>query len=224
MRGIKIKDLTSPIIVAAIHSGHTIREELSKLLIIKESDRFREEDPYTDRWLTISNNIISPVNSRYEVDLNRRIERSVYRSLEDSWGVQVWKESVPNQILQKSLEKHSEFYSKLESDIDKLLRYQKYIIVYDLHAYNYKRNGPDKMSEDEILNPEINLGTATMNRERWSSIVDRFIDDVRGYNFKGLNLDIRENIKFRGGYFPYWLHTKYPNSVCCLSIALKNFS
>ena len=92
-----------------------------------------------------------------------------------------------------------------------------------MHSYNYRRNGPDNPPEPDQLNPEINLGTGTLDRGKWSSIIDRFISDVNNYDFMGRNLDIRENIKFKGGYFPKWLHQKYPENVCCLSIEFRKF-
>jgi hypothetical protein len=99
----------------------------------------------------------------------------------------------------------------------------KVIVIYDLHSYNYKRNGADQPAEPDSLNPELNLGTGTLNRERWSPIVDRFIDDVKNYDFIGRKIDIRENIKFKGGHFPRWIHQKYPHSICCLSIEFRKF-
>ena len=218
-----IQDSNSPIIVAAIHDGHEIRNELVNFLSLEDSARLREEDPYTGKWLSISKNNITSKTSRFEVDLNRPPEKGVYLKPEDSWGLKVWNEEIPEDIYKRSLQKHKDFYSKLEAEINKHLTTNKIIVVYDLHSYNYKRNGADKPAEEDFQNPEINLGTGTLNREKWAPIIDRFISETRNYNFMGRSLDIRENVKFKGGYFPRWIHEKFPSSVCSLSIEFRKF-
>ena len=219
----QLQDTSSPIIFAAVHDGHNIREELAEYVTLSDNSRLREEDPYTGKWLPISKNTITTETSRFEVDLNRPREKAVYLKPDDSWGLKVWKEEIPDDIYKRSLKKYSEFYSQLEKEIKNHLKHNKIIVVYDLHSYNYKRDGANKPPEADEQNPEINLGTGTLNRERWAPIVDRFIDETKKYNFMGRTLDIRENIKFRGGYFPRWIHENFPNSVCSLSIEFRKF-
>ena len=219
----QLQDTSSPIIVAAVHDGHNIREELIEYLALNDNSRLREEDPFTGKWLSISKNTITTETSRFEVDLNRPREKAVYLKPEDSWGLKVWKEQIPDELYKGSLKKYSEFYSQLEKEINNHLKHNKIIVVYDLHSYNYKRNGASKPPEPDEQNPEINLGTGTLNRERWAPMVDRFIEETKKYNFMGRTLDIRENIKFRGGYFPRWIHEKFPSNVCSLSIEFRKF-
>ena len=40
----------SPLVAAAIHHGHAVREEVAALLALPEADRLREEDPFTGDW------------------------------------------------------------------------------------------------------------------------------------------------------------------------------
>ena len=219
----QLKNQNSPIIVAAIHDGHEIRKELKEYLALNEQARLREEDPFTGKWLSISDNTITTETSRFEVDLNRPREKAVYLKPEDSWGLKVWKSELPEEYYKDSIKKFDIFYTELEKQINHLLEKNKYVVVYDLHSYNYKRNGADAPPEDDIQNPELNLGTGTLDRKFWAPVIDRFITDSRTYNFMGRNIDVRENIKFKGGYLARWIHQKYPKSVCSLSIEFRKF-
>jgi N-formylglutamate deformylase len=218
-----LKDLNFPIIAAAVHDGHEIRDNLKKFLALNESGRLREEDPFTSKWLSIAKNTITTKVSRFEVDLNRPRDKAVYLTPEDSWGLRVWNQDLPEEQYNYSIQLYDKFYKKLEGALNKMRRFSRYIVIYDLHSYNYKRNGPDNPPEEDRLNPEINLGTGTMNREKWAPIVDRFLSDIKSYDFLGRKLDIRENIKFKGGYFPRWIHQNFPENVCCLSIEFRKF-
>lgn len=219
----KINDLRFPIIAAAIHDGHKIRNDLNDYIFIDDKGRLREEDPYTGKWITISPNNILIEDSRFETDLNRPREKAVYLKPEDSWGLKVWKEELPEKLYKDSLKKYDSFYSELKIFLDKLTETNAHIVIYDLHSYNYKRNGPNEPPEEDSLNPELNLGTGTLNREMWGNVIDRFMEDMKSFNFLGRNLDVRENIKFKGGYFPKWVHQNYPDNVCCLSIEFRKF-
>ncbi len=68
---------------------------------------------------------------------------------------------------------------------------------------------------DEAENPQVNVGTGTMDRARWAPVVDRFIADLRAYDFPGGRLDVRENVKFRGGHFSRWVHETFPADRVC---------
>jgi hypothetical protein len=62
-----------------------------------------------------------------------------------------------------------------------------------------------------------------MDRNRWTPIVERFLGDLRAFDFAGRRLDVRENVKFRGGYFSQWIHESFPASGCSLAIEFKKF-
>jgi N-formylglutamate deformylase len=94
--------------------------------------------------------------------------------------------------------------------------------VLDLHTYNHVREGRDPAAHAEE-NPEINIGTGTMDRARWAPVVDRFISDLRAFNFLNRRLDVRENVRFQGGYVPKWLHTNYPEQGCAIAVEVKKF-
>ena len=73
------------------------------------------------------------------------------------------------------------------------------------------------------MNPEVNIGTGTMNRTRWAPLVDRFIADLCAFDFLGRHLDVRENVKFKGGQFSRWIHQTFPESGCALAVEFKKF-
>ena len=96
-------------------------------------------------------------------------------------------------------------------------------MVFDLHTYNHRREGPAGPAADPEKNPEVNLGTGSMNRDKWAPIVDRFVTELRAFDFLGRKLDVRENIRFRGGHFGRWIHESFPDSGVALAIEFKKF-
>ncbi len=210
-----------PLVTAAIHDGHRLSGNLNRIATIGESDRLREEDPFTGLWTDLSDNRILVLHSRFEFDLNRPLETAMYLQPSDAWGLELWKTRPTEGMLEESRDKYRAFYENVREGLAGLVKKFGHVVIYDLHSYNHRRNGPEAPPEDPDLNPEINIGTATMNREFWSSLVDRFIADLRNYDFMGRRLDVRENVRFKGGYFPLWIHENFPDSCCCISIEIK---
>ncbi|MFV2032820.1 MAG: N-formylglutamate amidohydrolase, partial [Gammaproteobacteria bacterium] len=68
-----------------------------------------------------------------------------------------------------------------------------------------------------------NVGTGTLNRRLFGGVVDRFIKDLRSFDYLGRHLDVRENVKFTGRQLARWIHDKFPGSACVLSIDFKKF-
>jgi N-formylglutamate deformylase len=213
----------SPIIAAAIHDGHELHPEVAAIMQLSDVERLREEDPFTGGWTQIVENRLIGTHSRFEVDLNRPRERAVYIQPEDAWGLHVWKETPSRQVIDTSLAYYDGFYSEVHQVFSNLERQFGKFVVFDLHTYNHRREERDGAVADPELNPEVNLGTGTMDRDRWRPIVDGFIRDLRAFDFIGRQLDVRENIKFRGGQFARWTHENFPESACVLSIEFKKF-
>jgi N-formylglutamate deformylase len=206
----------------ALHDGHEVREEVERLLAISEADRLREEDPYTAAWTAIAPTRIIVKRSRFEVDLNRSHERAVYRTPADAWGLTVWRESLPDDIFERSRALRSEFYAAVEQVLRNLLEHHERVVVYELHTYNHHRLGPEAPFDDPDLNPEVNLGTAH-NAPHWRPVLERFKRDLRGYEFPGGGLYVAENVKFVGGHFSEWLGERFSGTVCNLCIEFKKF-
>jgi N-formylglutamate amidohydrolase len=213
-----------PVVATALHDGHQVRDEVRRHLALSEADQLREEDPFTGRWTSVAPTRILGLRSRFEVDLNRPRETAVYRTPEDSWGLTVWKGEVPDDLIARSLENYDAFYAALEELYRSMeLKHNRFLVL-DLHSYNYRREGPDGPEADPELNPQVNIGTGTMtDRTRWAGLIDRFTEDVAAYDFPGGRLDVRENIRFRGGACAAWTHRNFPRSACVLSIEVKKF-
>ncbi len=211
----------SVIFATALHAGHEIRQEMAEIIALDETSRLREEDPYTDLLAEVSENRIIPLRSRFEVDLNRAREDSVYLTPDDAWGLQVWQKEPDQEMINRSLQEFDQFYAKTKKLLQQLEWDYGHFVVFDLHSYNYRRGGPDADPEDPATHPDINIGTGTMERQKWSGVVDRFITDLRQFDYGGTHLDVRENVKFVGRQFATWVHTNFPDSGCVLSIELK---
>lgn len=213
----------APLIAAAIHDGHAVREELDAYFALNELERLREEDPFTGAWTEVAATRIVGRRSRFEVDLNRPREKAVYLAPEDAWGLQVWNGELPAGMVAQSRDEYDAFYAEVRHLFADFRQRFGRFIVYDLHSYNHRRGGPDAPFGDPAENPEVNIGTGTMEREYWAPVIERFIDDLRCFDFLGRHLDVRENVKFRGGYFPHWGHEMFPESACVLAIEFKKF-
>jgi N-formylglutamate amidohydrolase len=218
-----IKVGNTPLVTTAIHNGHTVREEIAHLFALNEADRLREEDPFTDQWVTIADTQVVVYHSRFEVDLNRPREKAVYLTPADAWGLQVWQDTPPSDVLARSLAQYDTFYAEMQAMFtDFTTRFGRFV-VFDLHTYNHRRAGPGGPTADPAQNPEVNIGTGTMNRKQWAPLVERFMTDLQTFDYLGRHLDVRENVRFQGGHFARWIHQTFPGAACVLAIEFKKF-
>ena len=213
----------SPLVTAAIHNGHNVRPEVAELFELDDAGRLREEDPFTGDWAAVAPTQLIGLHSRFEVDLNRPREKAVYLEPEDAWGLHVWKERPSDEVVQRSLQSYDTFYQNVHAALQSLLGRHERVVVLDLHTYNHRREGPDGPVADPAANPKVNIGTGTMDRERWAPIIDRFISELSGFDYLGRHLDVRENVKFFGGNLAKWTHETFPDTVCVLSVEFKKF-
>lgn len=212
-----------PVVAVALHDGHDVRAEVAPLFAVSEADRWREEDPFTAAWTTIADTRMVATRSRFEFDLNRPREKAVYIKPADAWGLKVWHKKPSRAILERSLAEYDAFYATVERVFTDIQRRWGRFVVFDLHTYNHRRFGADALSADPKYNPEINLGTGTMDRHRWQPVVNSFLGDMRNFDFLGRQLDVRENVNFSGGHFSHWVHQTFPDAACVLSIEVKKF-
>jgi N-formylglutamate deformylase len=216
-------ELEAPLIATAIHAGHEVRPEVAEWLALDEAERLREEDPFTERWTVVAPLRIIGTASRFEVDLNRPREKAVYRTPEQAWGLRVWREPLPEAVLERSLQRYDAFYAEMRRLLDEAERRFGRFVVLDLHSYNHRRGGPAAPPADAAGNPEVIVGTSNMQRARWAPLVDRFSAAVAAFEYPTGRLDVRENVKFSGGHLAQWIHANYPTSGCALAIEFKKF-
>lgn len=207
-----------PLIATAIHDGHAVRRKIEHQYQLSEDERLREEDPYTARLAKRFPNNIVGLRSRFEVDLNRPQQKAIYQKPSDAWGLHVWDVPLKPQQVEYSNKLYEEFYSMLEDYLQGIIDRHGYVLVLDLHSYNHRREGPDGRPASEEENPEINLGTALMDLERWRPVVDAFQE---GYKEQIPDADIRENVKFDGGNFMRWIHKKFGSNACVVAVEFK---
>jgi N-formylglutamate amidohydrolase len=210
-----------PLVACAIHDGHEVRPEVEECLKLDEHERRYEEDPFTGGWTSIAPTRLIAKRSRFELDLNRPRDNAVYRVPADAWGLDVWNCPPSETLVATSLAMYDEFYAHMGFLLERLVARHGRVVVFDLHSYNHMREG--RVAGDPQLNPEVNLGTRSMDRDYWAPVVDRWLEEMRGYNYFGRQLDVRENVKFFGGHFPTWIHENFPNTVCALAIEVKKF-
>ena len=163
---------------------------------ISEDGRLREEDPFTGTMIGDLQNRIVFHRSRFEIDLNRARDGAVYLRPEQAWGIEVWREQPSPAMVAESLAIHDAYYAMLETYLREIEERHGRFVVLDIHSYNHRRAGPDKDPTDPEAAPDINIGTHSMDRERWAPVVDAFLDVARNFDFPGRRLDVRENVAF----------------------------
>lgn len=212
-----------PLVATAIHDGQGLRDEVAAIIKLDNAARLREEDPFTSRWVDVAATQLVALRSRFEVDLNRPRDQAVYIKPEDCWGLDVWNTKPSGEIVERSLRQYDAYYANLSTLLSEKVAEHGHFVVYDIHSYNHRRDGDVTPAESAEENPEVNIGTGSLYRERWGPLVDRFIADLRAFNFMGRRLDVRENVKFKGGNQVKWIHENFPSAGCGLAIEFKKF-
>lgn len=210
-----------PVIATAIHTGHDLRPEVAEAMVLDEDVRFREEDPFTD---LIGARVPARVvvhRSRFEVDLNRGRDEAVYRTPADCWDLEVWRDDpLPDDIVAGSLAEYDAFYAELGARLDEVSARGPFIF-FDVHSYNHRRDGADRPESPQEENPEVNVGTGSLDRERCGHVVDAFSAALAGCEIDGRPLDVRENIRFKGANLCRWVHERYPETGVALALEFK---
>ena len=209
-----------PIVSTVLHAGHDVRPALAGLMALDDATRRREEDPYTDRLIRGLGTQLVVHRSRFEVDLNRPREHAVYLTPDDAWGLDVWNGELPESQVRDSLAIYDDFYQELATQLDRVTAVDACLLV-DVHSYNHRRSGPSAAPGSITDNPEINVGTGSLDRARWGPLVERFCRSLADQVVGDHQLDVRENVRFEGGHLSRWVATLYPDRVCVLAVEFK---
>jgi len=216
-----VGDWGGQFIATAIHNGHDIRPDFAAEVILPESDRLREEDPHTDQIGALIPARVVVHRSRFEVDLNRAREESVYRSPEDAWGLDVVRHPpLEESLVAGSLAVYDAFYSELARRLDPVAERGPFV-VFDIHSYNHRRDGADAAAAPPADNPEVNVGTGSLDRDRFGRVVDAFLQSLVARGPAAGPMDVRENIRFRGRQLAAWTHARYPDRGIVLALEFK---
>ncbi|MCE5291864.1 MAG: N-formylglutamate amidohydrolase [Nocardiaceae bacterium] len=214
------------VMATAIHAGHDLRPELLSRVKLADATRRREEDPFTDRIAACTEFRAVANRSRFEVDLNRDRDAAVYCTPDDCWGLDLWRDELPQDVIARSLEIYDEFYADLAEWLDPMAAAGPFV-VFDVHAYNFRpfdyprHADPNALSASEEDNPDINVGTGSVNKERWAGVVTALLEAMNGLDIHGAPLDVRENVRFTGRRLAAWVHERYPTTGCALSLEFK---
>ena len=211
-----VGDWSGQLLATSIHAGHDLRPEVAELMVLDEKDRLREEDPFTDTICSLIPARVLVHRSRFEADLNRVRDKAVYTRPEDCWGLNVWSSGqLPDDVVAGSLEYYDAFFADLAVRLDEMAARGPFVI-FDVHSYNHRRDGADQPAAPDSENPEVNLGTGSVDLHRFGGVVDAYRSFMIEQGF-----DIRENVKFKGQNLAWWVHERYPDTGCVLALEFK---
>ncbi len=211
-----------PITATAIHAGHVMRADLRAHLAIGDDDRRREEDPLTDYFLPLADNLVRVNRSRFECDMNRPREKAISNDPEDTWGLTIWKDNLPRSAMEASRELHDRFYAAMRTMFDGLLERHERILVFDLHSYNHMRDGPAAEPAAAKDNPDIDIGATTLDKNMFGGVLDAVTGALRNVPMNGRTLQVAENVRYPdGGNFPEWLCEIYGSRACVMTLEYK---
>ena len=214
----------SPIVATAIHEGHSVRAELQHLYALSSDERLREEDPFTEFTMRDVPNRVIFHRSRFEVDINRSRDGAIYLEPEQAWGLQVWTERLSPDHVEASLEVHDDYYDMLLALLKGIERRHGRFVVLDIHSYNHRREGPMAAATEPSRAPDINIGTISMDRARWSHVLEALMDHFRSFDINGRPLDVQENVAFQGkGEQTRFIHQHFPVTGCAIAVEFKKF-
>lgn len=211
-----------PVIATAIHNGHEIRASLQGLLEASEANRRHEEDPLTGVLATVGDTQVRVHASRFQVDMNRSRDKAVPQAPADTWGMKVWRETLPTMEVAESLQTYDRFHAQIRGVMDGLIARWGRVLLLDVHSYNHRRDGADAAPSDVDVNPDIDLGVTTFEHARYGTLAARFRQALCEVLVAGRTPDVRENVRYPdGGDFPEWIHATYGDQVCTITLEYK---
>ena len=212
------------VVATAIHDGHGLRPGIAEAMALDAAARLREEDPYTGQAAAAAPTHVIAGRSRFEVDLNRGEDAAFYRTPEQCWGLAPWRTPPTPELVEGSLRLHRAFYAMMGQLLDDVRDAHGAYVLLDIHSYNHRRDGPGAPPTPQADAPDVNIGTFSMPRARWAHVLDPLIEAMRGFDFNGRRLDVRENVAFQGrGALTRFVHERHPRHGCAVALEFKKF-
>lgn len=203
----------------AVHAGNRVRPGLEPYMSATAQERFREEDPFTERFIEKMPIRIVARDSRFQYDLNRQPHRAIYSLDKKIWGIRVWKKELSKEERNRSLVKHREFHDLLDLVVDHLLAQGRKALILDMHSFCYQRDRTLPWYLDP--KPEINIGSKAVNRDIFGQTIDNFKQSLSGLNIDGHPIRVVENELFGGGYLARRLNKAFPDRLLVLAVEYK---
>lgn len=213
-------DAARPVVSTAIHDGHELRPEIEKRMALPSAVRLREEDPWTGKIASGIGSTVVVNRSRFEIDLNRERDEAFYAGADDAWGLDIWEGDLDPGLGERSRDLHDSFYEELGAVLDRLVEIHGGFVLYDVHSYNHRREGPTAEPAPSAENPLVNLGTGSMP-DRWRGVADAFLGSMSLWEYAGAPIDARSDVKFRGRHLAAWVHDRYGKVGCALAVEFK---
>jgi len=150
-------------------------------------------------------------DSRYEYDLNRPPENSIY---ETAWGKKVWDTPLSATDIALSLEKHRAFYEVLQALIEKVQTKHGGCLVYDIHSYNHLRL-------ETTNTPTFNVGTEQVDTIKWQLTIKHWVKTLNACSLPNINVRAAANEVFYGrGYLAAFVKQHF-SKTCVLPTEVK---
>ena len=136
----------------------------------------------------------------------------------------MWRERPRHDLIERSVAIHAAYYRMLRVLLDDIAAGHDQFVLIDVHSYNHRRDGAGAPPTDLAEAPDVNIGTFSMLREEWAFLLDPLMDAMRGFDFNGRRLDVRENVAFQGkGEQTRFVHDRYPGRGCAIALEIKKF-
>ncbi len=192
-----------PYVCFSTHSGSKIRKEAKKNIAISQRKRKYQEDPHTEDFVVSMPIMAQGLDSRYEYDLNRSPENAIY---EEAFGYKVWKKALTEAEKKKALQKHQNFYTVISVLLQKLESKFQACVVYDIHAFNYKKI--------ERETPMFNIGTEKIDNRKFGNFVKSWQKELEKIQLPEIESTVKINDVFHGrGYLLEYITKNFSNTL-----------
>ena len=181
-----------------------MRTSVAMKSALTESERFFEEDPYTERLIDSLPITLVAHDSRYEYDLNRPVATCIYNK---AWGKTVWSRKLTPKERMVSITKHQTFYRIVDALVVQLEKQFGEVLMMDVHSYNHVRR-------TEAIVPTFNIGSEQIDRDRWRFVINKALISLGHIRLPNIPVLAKENSVFFGrGYLASHINSRFQNTL-----------